>query len=113
MDDKRKPTKQMAEALILAKLYKDGLFIVDEAEKKVTVDLRQGEIVKRYQEESYDDIKDIMERTVKGLKLAGYNVKVRWLDGVSDESLDKDNEVQDIIEDLLDDTINEDGADLK
>ncbi len=113
MADKRKATKQMAEAIILAKLWKDGFFLVDEKNKKVKVDLRQGEIIDRYKEESYDDIKSIMERTIKGLKMQGYDVKVRWLDGVSDESLDKVDEVQDIIRDLLDDTINEDGADLK
>ena len=99
--DKRKPTKQMVEAMILAKLYKDGLFVIDEKKKTAKVDLRQGTIVKRYKEESYDDIKDIMQRTVKGLKMQGYTVKVRWLDGLSVNYDEKLEEIEDIIKDTL------------
>lgn len=99
--DKRKPTKQMMEAIILAKLYKDGLFVVDEKKKIAKVDLRQSIIVERYTEESYEDIKDIMQRTIKGLKLQGYKVKVRWLDGLSVDYDEKLEEIEDIIEDTL------------
>jgi len=99
--DKRKPTKQMVEAMILAKLYKDGLFVVDEKKKTAKVDLRQSIIVERYKEESYENIKDIMQRTIKGLKMQGYKVKVRWLDGLALDYDEKLEEIEDIIEDTL------------
>ncbi len=89
MDEKRSVNKQMAESLILARLHKDGFFIFDEEKKTVEVDMRWGHITKLYKEGSYDDIRDIMQRTVKGLEMAGYQVTVRCLDevglGVIDE----------------------------
>ena len=84
--DERKPTKQMMEAMILAKLYKDGFFVINRKKKTAKVDLRRGKIVKRYKEESYDDIKGIMERTIRGLEMSGYKVRTLWLEGISKKS---------------------------
>lgn len=91
---------QMAEAMILSKLYRDGLFLVDEEKKTVKVDMRRSRIVELYKEDSYDDVKDIMDRTVKGLKLAGYAVMVRWLEleGMSSESIANVEKIQEILE---------------
>jgi len=84
-DKKKRPMNtQMAEAMILSKLYRDGFFVVDEEAKTVMVEMRKDKIVERYKDSSYEDIKSIIERTAKGLKLAGYEVKVRWL---SEDSL--------------------------
>jgi len=74
---KRTMNKQMAESIILAKLYKDGFILVDEKNKKAVVDMRRGKLVKRYKESSYDDIVSILERTAKGLKMAGYEITVK------------------------------------
>jgi len=87
-NDKRPMTKQMAEAMILTRLYKDGLFIVDEEKKTADINMRRSRLVELYTEESYDDIRSIMLRTMKGLRTAGYKVTARWLDaeGVSSEA---------------------------
>lgn len=82
-EKKRTMTKMVAEGLILAKLYKDGLFIVDETKRMVKVDARRSRLVKLYQESSYADIKSVIDRTVEGLRMAGYIVSVQWLDGMS------------------------------
>ena len=100
-EDKRQINKQMAEAMILAKLYEDGFFIMDEEAKTVKVEMRRSEIVKRYKESSYADIRSIVERTVVGLKQAGYAVTVRWLDGASKGSQDKVDEIQQVVEKLI------------
>jgi hypothetical protein len=73
--------KEMMEKVILAKLYNDGIFVVDEKEKKVVVDSRLSTLTK-YGEKSYTDIKSIIDRTVAGLKLAGYSVSVKVLEVV-------------------------------
>lgn len=83
---KRTLTKQMAEKMILAKLYRDGLFKVDDEKKTAEIDARRGVLVDLYQEESYEEIKDILNRTANGLKQAGYDVKIRWLDIVKGET---------------------------
>ena len=95
---KRPMNQQMAEAMILSRLYKDGFFVVDEEAKTVKVEMRRDKIVKLYKDSSYKDIRDIVERTVKGLKLAGYEVTVRWLSGASMSSQDKLEEIQHALE---------------
>lgn len=80
MAKKRSVSKTMAETLILAKLYKDKIIVVDTAHKKVTIDARRGMLIKRYQKESYEDIKSILDRTAKGLGIQGYDVKVTRLE---------------------------------
>jgi len=113
MDKKRSMNKQMAESLILARLYKDGFFIFDEEKKTVEVDMRWGHIIKFYKEGSYNDIRDIMQRTVKGLEMAGYQVTVRCLDDsemkdglgriVDDATEDKLAEIQSVVTDIITD----------
>jgi hypothetical protein len=75
----RKPSKQVAESLIVAKLYEDRLIVVDEDKKWVGVDVRHSTIEAHYGESgtTYDDIKDIVTRMVRGLEMAGYKVEVR------------------------------------
>lgn len=73
-------TREMMETVILAKLHGDGLIVVDEGEKTATLDCRRDVIVSRYEESSYDDIRDIMEKTAKGLRLGGYEATVKYLD---------------------------------
>ena len=105
-DKKKRPmNKQMAEAMILSKLYRDGLFLVDEESRIVKVDMRRSRIVELYKEDSYDDVKDIMDRTVRGLKLAGYEVKARWLEleGMSSGSIAKIEEIQNIGSEIAED----------
>lgn len=106
---KRTLNKQMAESMILAKLYKDGFLLVDEKNKKATVDMRKGEIIERYKESSYDDIKSILERTAAGLRTLGYHVKIRYLEGVSpefektiDAIQEKSSEIVDQVQSALD-----------
>lgn len=77
-----KATRDMLESIILTKLHGDGFIKVDEDAKTAVLDCRRGVISDRYEESSYDDIRDIMERTAKGLKLAGYSVRVDYLEGV-------------------------------
>jgi len=88
MAKKQSINKQMAERIILAKLYKDKVIIVDTANKKVTIDARKGELVKRYNEESYDDIMSILERTSTGLGMQGYDVKVIRLEILVEKAID-------------------------
>jgi hypothetical protein len=69
--------KKMAETIILAKLYKDGFILMDEENKKVTINMKRGKLVRRYKESSYDDIIGILKRTAKGLKMGGYEVTIQ------------------------------------
>jgi hypothetical protein len=94
---KRTVNKQMAESIILAKLYKDGFILVNEKTKKVSVDMRKGEIVKHYKESSYEDVLSILERTVVGLKMADYKVKTRRIEGISPESEEKLDLIQTVL----------------
>jgi hypothetical protein len=91
----KKANRGMVEAIILSKLYKDGFFIVDEKKKRVVIDVRKSRIVEMYKESSYRDIRGIMERTGKGMKLNGYKVKLRWLE-------DSASEVEKVIDSAVD-----------
>lgn len=82
---KRTMNKQMAESIILAKLYKDGFIVMDEEHKKAIISMKKSKIIKHYKKSSYEDVRSILERTVKGLRMAGYEVKVRSLEGISPE----------------------------
>jgi len=101
MAKKRSVSKKMAETMILAKLYKDGVIVVDTAHKKVTIDARRGELIQRYQKESYEDIKSILDRTAIGLGIQGYDVKVIRLELV-EATLAEAEALEDIVEKISD-----------
>lgn len=75
--------RDVMEGLILSKLYKDGLFVVDEEAKTVTVDARKNHIGEMYGEESYTDVMSVIDKTASGLKINGYTVTVKRIDIVS------------------------------
>lgn len=72
--------RDVAEGLILSKLYKDGFFILDETAKTAVVDARKNHIIELYQEESYEDVISIINKTAKGLEKNGYKVTVKRLE---------------------------------
>ena len=96
--DSRKPTQKMKEAIILAKLYKDGFLVVDQEAKTAEIDMRKSRIVELYTEESYDDVKSILKRTADGLDTLGYEVKLRYLDGLTDGESDAAKVLSDVME---------------
>ena len=89
---KKRANIRMSSAIILAKLYKDGFFVMDEAKRTVEIDMRRSRIVKMYKGESYDDIILIMNRTAYGLDKAGYTVKKKYLDGIKDYAVTNDTD---------------------
>jgi hypothetical protein len=73
-------TKAVAEGLILSKLYRDGIFTIDEKAKTVEVESRKSVLEERYTSESYSDVFDIIKWTSAGLRQQGYTVTVHVLE---------------------------------
>ena len=80
---KKDMSREVAEGLILSKLFKDGFFVINEEAKTASVDARKGRIEGLYGEESYSDVIDIINRTAKGLTIGGYKVEIKRIDIVS------------------------------
>lgn len=80
---KKNMNREVAEGLILSKLYKDGFFTMDEVKKTAIVDARRRHIVDMYGESSYEDVSSILNRTAKGLEKNGYKVTVKVLELVA------------------------------
>ena len=80
---KKNMNREVAEGLILSKLYKDGFFTMDEAKKTAIVDCRRSRIVSMYGESSYPDVSSILNRTAKGLEKNGYKVTTKTLELVA------------------------------
>lgn len=78
--EKLTATREMMESIILVKLFKDGFIKVDDSTKTAELDCRKPVISERYEEASYEDIRSIMERCATGLRMEGYQAKVKYLD---------------------------------
>lgn len=81
---KKGVNKEVAERLILAKLFKDGIITLDENEV-YHFDMRRSVLKERYQEESVEDLLTILKDTATGLEGMGHTVKRVWLEGKTND----------------------------
>lgn len=79
-ESKEATERAVMEGLILSKLYRDGFMTVDEENKSAEFDCRKDALSKKYGEDSFEDIRSIIERTSEGMESFGYSVRVRYID---------------------------------
>jgi hypothetical protein len=82
--DPRNNNQKIKESMIVAKLYKDGI-IWQEMESSgmvIYVDIRKGNLIEKYKEESYEDLKGILDRLIIGILLNKGRIKIKQFENI-------------------------------